>query len=61
MLEAVAFQRAKDSSDFLLWRLLASRRREIYGDRQAVDLAGADGQPLTFTIAIDRRDADDVG
>jgi hypothetical protein len=32
VLEAVAFQRARESSDFLLWRLLASRRREVYGD-----------------------------
>lgn len=61
VLEAVAFQRAKASSDFLLWRLLASRRRDIYGDRQAVEVAGADGLPLTFTIAIDRRDDDAEG
>lgn len=33
VLEAVAFQRARESSDFLLWRLLASRRRGVYGDR----------------------------
>jgi hypothetical protein len=60
VLEAVAFQRAKTSSDFLLWKLLASRRREIYGDRQAVELAGESGSPLTFTIAIDRKGDDDA-
>ena len=39
-LEAVAWQRARAGSDFLLWRLLASLRREKYGDTVAfkVDL-----------------------
>lgn len=31
-LEAVAWQRARQQSDYLLWRLLASHRREKYGD-----------------------------
>lgn len=28
--------------------------------KQEIELGGADGSPLTFTIAIDRRDADDA-
>ncbi len=31
-LEAVAWKRAREQSDYLLWRLLASNRREKYGD-----------------------------
>jgi hypothetical protein len=30
-LEAEAFRRAMDGSDMLLWRLLATHRREVYG------------------------------
>ena len=60
VLEAVAFQRAKASSDFLLWRLLASRRRDVYGDRVVNEHQGPEGGPLVFTIAIDRKDADDA-
>jgi hypothetical protein len=35
-LEATAWQRARAGSDFILWRLLASLRREKYGDAIAV-------------------------
>ena len=59
-LEAVAWQRARASSDYLLWKLLASHRRDLYGDKQAVEVAGKDGAPLTFTIAIDRKDDQDA-
>ena len=54
VLEAVAFQRARESSDFLLWRLLAARRREVYGDaikitvdyeREAARIAAEHGLP----------------
>lgn len=31
-LEAVAWTRARTTSDYLLWRLLAANRREKYGD-----------------------------
>ena len=31
-LEAVAWKRAREQSDFLLWRMLAANRREKYGD-----------------------------
>lgn len=60
VLEAVAFQRAKASSDFLLWKLLASRRRDVYGERVVNEHTGTDGGPLVFTIAIDRKDEDDA-
>jgi hypothetical protein len=33
MLEAAAWKRAQETSDFLLWRLLASLRREKYADK----------------------------
>jgi hypothetical protein len=38
VLEAVAFKRAQESSDYLLWKLLASRRRDVYGDAIRIDL-----------------------
>lgn len=37
-LEDAAWRRAKDSSDYLLWRLLASLRREKYADRVDVTI-----------------------
>ncbi len=37
-LEAVAWQRARAGSDFLLWRLLASLRREKYGDAVKINV-----------------------
>jgi hypothetical protein len=37
-LEAVAWQRARTQSDYLLWRLLAANRREKYGDAIKVNL-----------------------
>lgn len=35
-LEAVAWDRARKQSDYLLWRLLATNRREKYGDTVTV-------------------------
>ena len=37
-LEQVAWKRAKDQSDYLLWKLLQSNRRALYGDKQQVDV-----------------------
>lgn len=37
-LEAAAWQRARSQSDYLLWRLLAAHRRELYGDNVKVTL-----------------------
>lgn len=39
-LEDIAKQRAEDSSDTLLIFLLKARRRDKYGDKQAIDLSG---------------------
>lgn len=36
-LEAVAWQRARSGSDFLLWRLMQSLRPEVYGDKRTVE------------------------
>lgn len=38
LLEKVAWTRAQDSSDMLLWRLLAAARREKFGDKVEVKL-----------------------
>lgn len=37
-LEAVAWQRARNGSDYLLWKLLASLRRDKFGDAVRVTL-----------------------
>lgn len=37
-LEAVAWQRARAQSDYLLWRLLAANRRDKYGDAVKVTI-----------------------
>ena len=37
-LEATAWTRARATSDYLLWKLLQSNRRSLYGDKQQVDI-----------------------
>jgi hypothetical protein len=41
-LEAVAWKRARESSDYLLWKLLEANRRSFYGARQTVTLEVTD-------------------
>lgn len=61
VLEAVAWDRARKQSDWLLWKLLQAHRRDFYGDRVKQEHTGKDGAPLTFTIAIDRKEDQDAG
>jgi hypothetical protein len=39
-LEATAWTRARATSDYLLWKLLQSNRRSLYGDKQQVEHSG---------------------
>lgn len=41
-LEAIAWQRAKSTSDYLLWKLLQANRRQLYGDRATVEFEVSD-------------------
>ena len=49
-LEAVAWQRARGGSDYLLWKLLESNRRSLYGNK--VELRGAEDAPLKNEVTI---------
>ena len=37
LLDAIAWKRAQDNSDYLLWKLLQAHRRSVYGDKLEVD------------------------
>ena len=50
-LEDIAKSRAEDSSDTLMIFLLKARRREKFGDRQALEHTGPNGAPLTISFA----------
>lgn len=54
-LEEVAWKRAKDESDYLLWKLLASLRREKYGDQITVNIRHAARQ-LATQYGLDERE-----
>lgn len=54
-LEEVAWKRAKDESDYLLWKLLASLRRDKYGDQITVNVRNAARQ-LATQYGLDERE-----
>lgn len=54
-LEAVAWQRARNGSDYLLWKLLASLRRDKFGDHVTVNVRSAARQ-LATQYGLDERE-----
>src|SRR3990167_9216297 len=54
-LEKTAWARAKEGSDYLLWKLLEANRRAFYGSRQTVTLeASASLMAAAERLGIDR-------
>lgn len=49
-LELVAISRAKEKSDSLLQLMLKSHRREVYGDKSELELAGKGGKPMVTLV-----------
>ncbi len=56
LLEMIAWKRAQDNSDYLLWKLLASNRRSLYGDR--IDVTAA--AHVTTTVEVGELTVDRV-
>ena len=49
ILEGKAWERAAQHSDRLLMFLLKAHRRDVYGDRQELDVT-TDGEPIRFVV-----------
>ena len=54
LLEAMAWERARTSSDFLLWRLLTAYRPDKYGPRATIDVNFHAVDPVALAERLDR-------